>query len=520
MTGGRTSRGVGGFIEMWHRRKGLAVLAFVTPVAVAFALAASLPNVYRATATVLVEPAQVQELSAGRAPSEGLEARLQTIRERVLSRARLQEVIERFDLYRPLRGRVPDEAVIERMRGNIGMEVREADPRRGGGGTIAFAVSFRGAEASTVTDVANALASMFVEENLRILEGQTSATAEFLRLQLEEARQRRDEQQRRVAEFTAREDGQLPEQVGAILAALERLNGQLRLNGESQIRALDRREALVEQLATLDTQDGLAPDATAARLALLNRKLRDLQERYRDLHPDVIRVKEEISALEAAPRQAGGRRATPPVPADPAVTRLRGQIGRVDADLAALKSEESGLRRSIDVYQRRAENAGRPENELRTLARDQTTAQEIFDPLSRRYEDARMAASREQLKQGETFRVLDPALPPTGPVGPNRLRLLLIGMVLGVGLAVGSAVLAEQSDTSFHHSDELQALGRARVVLRIPRIVTRSDRRRRRARLALWASAAAIGLLLVATVSYNLGHGNEDLVWRLARGGR
>jgi polysaccharide chain length determinant protein (PEP-CTERM system associated) len=520
MTVARAPRGVGGFVEMWNRRKGIALLAFVAPVAVAIALAASLPNVYRATATVLVEPAQVQESSAGRSSSEALEARLQTIRERVLSRARLQEVVERFDLYAPLRGRIPDEAVVERMRGNIGMEVREADPRRGGGGTIAFAITFRGAEAGVVTEVANALASMFVQENLIMLEGQTSATAEFLRGQLEEARQRRDEQQRRIAEFTAREDGQLPEQAGAILAALERLNGEIRLNGESQLRALDRREALAEQLAAADAGEGLTPDGSAARLAALHRKLHDLQERYRDLHPDVIGLKQEIAALEAAPPDAGVRRATPPVSANPAVARLRGAIERVDAELVALKAEENGIRRSIDLYQRRAENAGRPEQELGTLSRDQKAAQELFEPLSRRYEDARMAASREELRQGETFRVLDPALPPTGPMGPNRLRLLLIGIVLGVGLAVGGAILAEQVDTSFHRIDELHALGGTAVVLRIPRIVTRSDTRRRRARLALWASATVIGLSLLATASYNLAHGNEDLVWRLARDGR
>lgn len=517
---GRPPRGVGGFRDIWERRKGLALLAFAVPTSVAAALAVALPNVYRAEATVLVEPARVQEWSAGRTPSEAPEARLQTIRARVLSRARLHEVSERFALYPSLRGRVSEEAVVERMRGNIGMEVREAVPGQGGGGTVAFAVSFRGAEPRTVTDVANALASMFVQENLAMREGQTGATAAFLQSQLEEARKRRDEQQRRIAEFTRREDGQLPEQSGAILAALERLNGELRINAESQLRARDRVDSLAGQLAGASSRDGLTPDAKAERLAALNQKLHALEGRYRGLHPEVIRLQQEISALEAAPADTAARPASPLASADPAVTRLRAASDRAEAELRALESEEQGLRRSIAAYQRRAENAGRPEQELRDLSRDQKAAQESFDALSRRYEDARMAASREELKQGGSFRVLDAAVPPSGPVGPNRPRLFLMGMALAVALAIGAAVLAEQADTSFHRIDELQALGRAPVVVRIPRIVTRSDTRRRRVRRALWASAAAIGFLLVAAAAYRVGHGNEDLVWRLARGGR
>ena len=96
------------------------------------------------------------------------------------------------------------------------------------------------------------LASLYVEENTRIRGRQATRTAEFLRAQLESVKKELDEQERLANDFKLRHIGELPQQMEANLSSLERLNTQLRLNGENQIRAMDRRERLERQLADVE----------------------------------------------------------------------------------------------------------------------------------------------------------------------------------------------------------------------------------------------------------------------------
>jgi uncharacterized protein involved in exopolysaccharide biosynthesis len=123
-----------------------------------------------------------------------------------------------------------------------------------------------------------------------------------------------------------------------------------------------------------------------------------------------------------------------------------------------------------------------------------------------------MAAELEQRQQGETFRVIEPARLPDRPTGPNRFRLLLVGLALALGASGVAVVLAEQVDTSFRRVDEVRATAPIPVLSAIPRITTEQDRTRQ-ARHRRWATAAvAAGLFVVAGTSFLLAHDNQSLV--------
>src|SRR5437879_6981731 len=160
-----------------------------------------------------------------------------------------------------------------------------------------------------VAKVTNTLASWFVKENIKRRERQADGTAEFLRVQLEEMKGKLDQEERRLSEFKESHIGELPEQMEANLATLQRLNTEMRLNKENQMRALDRMERmrLARQLAEArasvpDGGGGPVPggdaEALAARLSRLNQELMELRTRFSEKYPDVIRVKAEIAALE------------------------------------------------------------------------------------------------------------------------------------------------------------------------------------------------------------------------------
>src|SRR2546425_1270900 len=259
------------------------------PFAASVALATALPYLYRSTATLLVERPEVSETFVKSSVTSELETRLHTISQEILSRSRLQDLIIRFDLYSEFRKRVTPEEVVDRMRRDIRMEFKERDirmdstvvvPQVGPVATVAFTLSFRGRDPETVAKVTNTLASLFVEENLKLRKRQAAGTAKFLRVELEEMKRKLDKEERRLSEFKERHLGQLPEQMAVNLTTLGRLNSELRLNKENQTRTLEwlEREKLAGQLALARQQDAKAHSEAEKQLQTLREEEKALRQ--------------------------------------------------------------------------------------------------------------------------------------------------------------------------------------------------------------------------------------------------
>ena len=219
-------------LEVWQRRKWLALALFVVAFAGAATLVISLPPLYRSSATVLVERQQVSEAFVRPSVTTELETRIQTIHKQVMSRARLSEVIARFGLYPELREHVPMEGIVGRMRKDIQFDPSGVQPMSGRAATIAFTLGYVGRDPVMVAEVTNTLVASYVDENTRTREQQAVRTAQFLKVQLDEAKRELEAHQQREREFTMQHTSELPQQVEVNLSALDRLNTQLRLNGE------------------------------------------------------------------------------------------------------------------------------------------------------------------------------------------------------------------------------------------------------------------------------------------------
>jgi polysaccharide biosynthesis transport protein len=516
-------RGFDGLSEMWSRRRSMAFVAFALPFAVVAGVAAFLPDVYRATATILVEHEEVQEAFVKSTVRSELETRIRTVSQETLSRARLAPLIERFKLYPSRKGRVSEDALVEQMRRDITIDFKEVEPAGGAkGATISFGLTYQGDDPRLVAAVANTLAASYVQQNSKSAERQASSTTRFLKAQLDEMKKRHDEQERKVREFKMRHTGDLPEQMAPNLATLERLNTRLYMNRDNQQRVQERRETLMRQIED-GGRPGLASlslDSGVSRLARLRGELAELQARYSDKYPEVVRVKEEIALLEkGGDARPAGRKGLPSTASeDPLARRIEEATRSIDNELRILKAEEARLQDSIATYQSRVDAAPTRDQEFRELSRDYEATKEMYTSLLGKYEDAQMAENMQQTRQGEQFRVLDPAVPARMPAAPNRLQLLLIGSFLCIALSAGMVVLAEQRDTSFHTVDDLRAFTRVPVLISIPRIVTRGDVVRSRARLVLGGLALTAAMALLTAGAWTFSHNNEDLVRLLARG--
>jgi polysaccharide chain length determinant protein (PEP-CTERM system associated) len=513
-----TSRG-GGLDRvwaLWNRRKWLGIVVFLLPFTAATAVIMALPDLYQSTALVMIERQQVPEAFVRATVTSELEIRLHTISQEILSRSRLESLISRMGLYSDLRGKA--EEAVDRMRRDIRLELRGADANRGNT-TTSFALSYRGRDPQTVATVTNTLASFYIEENLKARERQATGTAEFLKVQLNDAKRRLDEQEARMGELQRRYLGELPQQLQGNLATLESLNTQLRINSDNQTRLAERRDQIAGQLAQAKLNSG-GPEPDEVRLARLQQELVTLRIKYTDLWPDIIRIKDEIERLQkdmAAPKPKPKPVAGPPTPE---VARLQDALGSVETELRLAKQDQTRLKQGISNYQARLDNAPKREQEYLDATRDYQGTKELYQTLSRKYDDALLAESMEQRQKGEQFRILDSALPSGMPAAPRRSRLLIASLALSLVLGAGAMVLAELLDTSFHSSRDLRAYTTVPILVNIPRIVTGADLRRRRWRFRLAAVGVLVALVVVGGSSYFFAHGNEQLAQLLSRGDR
>lgn len=519
----RTSQYIGTdyALEVWQRRKYIAIVAFLIALAGVVAVALSLPNLYRATATVLVERQQVSEAFVRPSVTAELETRIQTIDQQVRSRARLSEIITRLGLYPELRGSVPMDDIVGIMNRDIHLGLKGVEQASTGrSATIAFTLSYVGRDPDTVAEVTNMLVDTYIQQNSESRERQASRTAEFLKQQLADLKRQLDDEQRRSSDFKLRYAGELPEQVEVNLAALERLNTQLRLNSEYQIRAIERRERLQQQLSDVNTATS-APDqapSAAARLAKLEQEMVELRRNFNDRHPNIIRARAEIAGLEAAIARANERDEADASAAPPGVSLTKQALVQSDKELATLRSEEAFLRQVIAGYESRIENAPKRHEELERLSRDFNSSRERYEALLKRYEEAQLADNLEQGRGVEQFRILDSALPPRRPSAPNRLWLLMMGLVGAAAFAFAAIVAAERLDTTFHTVEDLRTYSNLPVVAAIRWIPTESHARGRRMKFGLVTAGVIASLAIVAAGGYYLASNNEQIVRMTARG--
>jgi succinoglycan biosynthesis transport protein ExoP len=464
-------------LEILRRRRSLAVVVFATVLASAVTFALYLPNLYRATAVVLVER-PVSETFVRTAVTGELESRLHIIKQEILSRARLTDLITRFNLYPELRRGGQIDGALDQMRRDVVVQPTGPEMLSGKIKTVAFNLSYTGERLETVAGVANEIATFYVAHNDAMRSGEAVKTTEFLKTQLDEAKRLLDIQEGRLRAYNATHNGELPQQVDMNLATLERLNTQLRLTSEQQIRTLEQRQRLLDTFPSGggSTRVADADSPTGDPLDEKKQDLGELEARFTSKHPDVVRLRQEIAALEAVQGK--------PATVDPAEAVAAGQargrasvLANLDAELEKQKREESELRITISNTERRLESLPTRQQDYAVISQDHAAARELYNSLLTRYGEAQVSESMEVDRSGERFRILEAAIPPADPSAPNRTRLMMMGFILALVSACVAVLAIEQFDTSFHSVDEVRQFTRIPVLASIPHISPKASNR-------------------------------------------
>jgi uncharacterized protein involved in exopolysaccharide biosynthesis len=310
------------YTEVFLRRFWYILIPFIVIMAAAVLYALSLPKMYRATTLVLVTPQKVPENFVKPTVTSRIEDRLQSISQEIMSRTRLELVISEFKLYSEQAKSLSQEEIIELMRKNIQVELK--------GKEGFFTISYIGEDPRIVTMVTNKLASLFIEENLKLREQQAQGTSDFLSVELNAMRTKLEAQEATITEFKKQHISELPEQRDANLKILEQLQLQSQKVNDNLKAAQDRKVIIQKQLSDMKIQmafgrppgnsENQKEEGTAATTesdlsqlplpeqkglsyyeAQLNRGrnlLSELKSKYTGKHPDIVRTERYIADLE------------------------------------------------------------------------------------------------------------------------------------------------------------------------------------------------------------------------------
>jgi len=509
---------------MWKYRWPALLVAWVVT-AVGATVIMKIPNQFEASARIFVDTRSIlQPLMAGLAIQPNVEQQVALLSRTLISRPNVERLVRMADLDLGLTTKAQQEELITGLLRDLRISQARGDNL--------YNLSYRHHDRDTAQRVIQSMVSIFVESSLGQSRRDADVARAFLNEQIRQHEQRLAESEARIKEFRVRNiDRQLVVGGADSLARVSDLAGQLD-QARMQLReAENARNAARAQLDAL--RNGAAPTAAAAsdtpaapvmvatpeidsRIDATKRNLDMLLLRFTAEHPDVVasqrllrdleaqkarevaRLQEEARALAAA--QPVGNAAAPGTPGESFMVQQLGQmVAAAEVQVAALRARVGaiGARHQQAIANLRTSPA--LEAELGQLTREHAVHQRNYDELIQRRQTAAMTGELEGAAGVAEFRLIDPPRVGQQPVAPNRLLMLPLALVAGLGTAVFLAFAVSQLRPAFHDGGELRLKTQLPLIGVVSMVMSDAARRRQRIEVVkFWSASGSLVLLFGA----------------------
>ncbi len=483
------------YLAMVRRRlKVILVPLLIAPVA-GFLVSYVFPPKYTSQSMILVQGQKVPSSYVASVITSDFTQRIATLQQQMLSGSRLRPVIQSLGLVKA----GEESKLIEDIRQNMqvtpvitsisaassptsGTTKKKAsspneEPMPG------FNIGYSNSDPRRAQKVCSALTSLMVDENLRSRADIAKGTSDFLSRQVEDAKRAIDDQDAKLAAFKKEHMGELPGDVDANMRVLASLNSQLDATTQTLNRAQQDKSyaesMLAQQIASWKTsQSSTNPQTLEQQLTVLQSQLIQLEARYTDDHPDVIKTKADIAKVQARLDEVNkqtNRAATASDIANansadepPEIRQLRLQVHQYKDVIQQATSDQKKLQAQINVYQARTAMSPAIEEQYRELTRDYDNLQTSYRDLLSKKSSADVANNMENEQEGEQMVILTPAGLPTDPSFPVRPLLAAGGLGAGLGLGVLLAIWLEFSDRSIRTEKDIAAAMDLPMLISVP----------------------------------------------------
>lgn len=474
------------------RRKLLVFLSILGGVAIAAVLCVVLPKIYRSSTLIMIENQKIPDDYVKGMGGASIEERLTMIQQQVMSRTLLSQIIEHFKLYRDQVERDGLESAIEQIRHSIKVETVGTAGARGK--TVeAITISFSHEDPIIAMKVTENLASLFIEENLKVREQLVTGVSVFLEQELEDARKALEAQEQAISQYKTKYIGLLPEQMEANLRALDRLQADLNATDDLFHSQTDRLSTVEKSIKEYEASGGIhtnsggsmsasaGMDPLVVRLRELERRLTTLMAEWKETYPDIGETKQEIVSVKKQLAEkygdfVKGKDGDATKTFDPYLRELVKQRNDLRTEVSSVKERRLRLVEHIRDLEHRVEQTPSREQEVMILVRDYQNMQKNYQALLDKRLNAHVAENLEKRQKGQQFRVLDPANLPKKLDSPKRLLIMIAGLIGGCGLGLGLAIGLDQLNPTFKRREEVETMRGIRVLAAIPNFLSMDQR--------------------------------------------
>ncbi len=504
--------------SMALRRRWWFLVPFFLAWAVAFTLSWVLPKKYQSQALLVVDQQTVPATYVQPNVVFNADTLLQNMAQRILSRARLEKIMQRYNLYPKIQATLGPDAAVRALRKDISItpvQLGNLAPDNAHNWT-AFSIAYTGSSPEQARQVASRLTSAFIEENLRVTQQASNRTTSFLQQQWAQAQQAVKLDEQNIQKFERNNLGTLPGQSQANLAVVLSLENRL---GDAQGALLRSQQRIAYDENLLKQQRNWAAAAPLEqRLQNLRMKLADLRSRYTEQYPSIPQVEGEIARLQARLKKlmaapAGGAAGAPAGAsgantANDTEAALAGMPTRtqIKSDMQSEKLMESrekrqvaSLNQELQQYQFRLNQEPVRGNQLASLEAQYQQDQSNATALLLRLNNSKLASRLEQRQGGAQFRIVDAPNLPEKPVWPKPLQFSGFGLLAGIALGLAITAGVELRQDQIHSSQELAQFALPPILCRIPPLQSTMDRVRKRSLHTLeWAIVTVLlGAMIV-----------------------
>ncbi len=553
-------------LSILRRRKWHLIIPAVAVLAISTAIILLLPPVYRSSATILIEHAEIPEDFVRPTVTTAAEQRVHAIKQKITVSSDLAELITRLDLYPEERTKQPMSDITDRMREDIQLSPVTVRSANQSNFALGFTLSFDHRDPIVAQRVTNELVSRFLEQSLRERREQAIDTTQFLSGELIRLEEQMRNSEQRIAAFKAEHVGALPEDLTYNKQLIERNERDLTELTRQLVILEQRRTSLRGQLAQVQPHvatplaDGRTATTPEAQLRALEVEYAQLSGRYGPEHPDVRKLRRERDALKAlvgrgasanlarevetarqellrAQQQYGAnhpdvrnlsrqlaaleRRSSPVNPnaavADnPAYLQITSQLDGIEAEYRTLTTQRDVIREQLDRYRGLVVRMPEIEREYVALVRNYENTSSRYNDLKTKTMEAELAQTLEADRKAERFTLSEPPDLPTSPEKPPRMLLLILAVVMSIGSGIGTVAAAEALELRVYGARKIAALTGQMPLVAMPRIFTPAEMAHRRRALV------GLGLLLICTTTAGIVAFNEyvmplDVVQHIAQ---
>ncbi len=451
-------------LQILHRRKYtiLATIPIVFVIAVIVALA--LPPIYRSASTILIEQQKIPVDLVKSTVMSPVDERIKQINQAIMTVDNINKIIEKYQLYPT--GKANPLDLAEKFKANFTFELVDVDiigTRRNSKLTLAFKLAFEHKNPILAQKTASEMTNMFLNENIKSRINGAIQSSKFLEEEAEKFRVYIQNAETKIAEYKNQHRDSLPELLSSHLDEMGRLKALLQQTTFQEQVINDQRTSLQAQLASISPTNPVALDnsgksVVAENLPSLQAEYKRLLTKYSVLHPDVIAIKRKIDNYKEPENTTNIAKNTPNTISNPMYVQLKNQLDMADIQQRNLIKQKESLIAELKKTQDQISQTSQVELEYADLMRDLDSNKQKYKELKEKYLQAKLSQALEEEQKSEKFSVIEPAVVPTKPEKPDRLKILLggiaasivLGLVVGVGADILGSGLRGQQSIKFH----------------------------------------------------------------------